>query len=925
MSARSRFPLAFLVAALSALATRDAAAQRLAWRKVTPAASPPATYGHAMTYDPVRQRVVLFGGVGGTACCTQANADVWEWDGSTWKKATPAAGAPPARAFGALAYAPGPKQVLAFGGLDAGNVVNDQTWLWDGTAWTEVPKPAPPAVVPPARARAAAITASDAIGVLLLPGASPSGTPESGAVFSFDTGWKQRTETAPPLVDFGAAFSPKDQRAYAFGGRPCSAPTDSCKPTSDVYQWKDGDAAWTSVPGVGVPRWGASVTFHGTGGVVALAGGATVGGGAVGDDYALAFQNPGGFTQTFSTGLSPRVHHAAAWDDARKQVVVFGGVTQSASPFAITAGAMLADTWVLDAIGTTCKTDAACSTGHCVDGVCCTEAACGTCEACNRPLYAGLCALVSKGKDEDTCATACDVAGKCVVGQRPLGLPCGVGADCLSGQCVDGVCCDKSACGVCEACGLAGSEGSCAAVAGADPDSCPNGCDFGKKKQCLKGAGEVCGAPVECASGQCVAGLCNGNAVGTDCTSAGQCKSGACVDGACCATPFCGSCQTCGGTVDDPGARGTCATVKNATDPDSCAETCDGAGVCAKQVLAEPGAPCTQADACQSGICWRDAPTDAAGVCCPDACAGACSVCTTTCQARPAGSAPRAAGACEPGAMCDGASPGCPVGCGPGQPPCPDDRRCVAGTCKPPRPPGSDCALTEECESNVCLEAGGKNICCDGTCNGPCATCVGGHCGPKEAGAAPNDGACNGASCDGETRECPDPNACPPQGCPSGQRCALGKGCIVPLPLGGACTSRDECSDTKTALCLSGRCCDPAVDPTCGLRCNDDRTAVVDVLKGTSAVCAPGTSCRAGYCVSAASLPCGGACKPGQSCGSDGVCTGTASTGRQWDLATPIGCAVATSPRASHPGFLTALLLATAGLARRRSAPRGRV
>jgi hypothetical protein len=52
----------------------------------------------------------------------------------------------------------------------------------------------------------------------------------------------------------------------------------------------------------------------------------------------------------------------------------------------------------------------------------------------------------------------------------PPALACSVSADCVSGLCVDGVCCSSACGGSCQACNLAGSEGSCTPIpAGADP------------------------------------------------------------------------------------------------------------------------------------------------------------------------------------------------------------------------------------------------------------------------------------------------------------------------------------------------------------------------------------------------------------------------------------------------------------------------
>src|SRR5690242_21526612 len=50
---------------------------------------------------------------------------------------------------------------------------------------------------------------------------------------------------------------------------------------------------------------------------------------------------------------------------------------------------------------------------------------------------------------------------------------CGGGNECVSGNCVDGVCCATAMCGTCQACNLAPA-GTCVLVpAGSMDDSCP--------------------------------------------------------------------------------------------------------------------------------------------------------------------------------------------------------------------------------------------------------------------------------------------------------------------------------------------------------------------------------------------------------------------------------------------------------------------
>ncbi|MBL8934516.1 MAG: hypothetical protein JNM69_08175 [Archangium sp.] len=82
-----------------------------------------------MAWDPVRQRVVLFGGSGQAGVL----GDTWEWDGTTWTQRTPIT-SPPARRAHAMAWDEGRQRVIIFGGYP--NSLAD-TWEWDGTTWLQ--------------------------------------------------------------------------------------------------------------------------------------------------------------------------------------------------------------------------------------------------------------------------------------------------------------------------------------------------------------------------------------------------------------------------------------------------------------------------------------------------------------------------------------------------------------------------------------------------------------------------------------------------------------------------------------------------------------------------------------------------------------------------------------------------------------------
>jgi hypothetical protein len=114
-----------------------------AWLQVAPAPAPMPRSGHALVYDCARARTVLFGGASAVAVGNEL-ADTWEYDGATWVQVATAT-TPAARAYHALAYDLVRRRTVLFGG-SAGGAFAD-TWEYDGTQWSAVATVA----APPAR------------------------------------------------------------------------------------------------------------------------------------------------------------------------------------------------------------------------------------------------------------------------------------------------------------------------------------------------------------------------------------------------------------------------------------------------------------------------------------------------------------------------------------------------------------------------------------------------------------------------------------------------------------------------------------------------------------------------------------------------------------------------------------------------------
>jgi Galactose oxidase, central domain len=103
------------------------------WKRLSPITSPSARSLCAMAYDPVSDRIVLFGGLGNNSNFN----DTWTFDGTTWTQIFPAV-APPPRNGATMAYDVVAKKLIMFGGFNDPNYLQD-TWVFDGatSSWTE--------------------------------------------------------------------------------------------------------------------------------------------------------------------------------------------------------------------------------------------------------------------------------------------------------------------------------------------------------------------------------------------------------------------------------------------------------------------------------------------------------------------------------------------------------------------------------------------------------------------------------------------------------------------------------------------------------------------------------------------------------------------------------------------------------------------
>lgn len=453
------------------------------------------------------------------------------------------------------------------------------------------------------------------------------------------------------------------------------------------------------------------------------------------------------------------------------------------------------------------------------------------------------------------------------------GDACSGAGQCLSGFCVDSVCCSVPACPASDACHTASCSpgtGLCASLTKSDGTSCDDGNTCTQPGTCQLGVCKgqsplVCSAPDSChdaycdpASGQCVTqaraegASCNS---GYACAQAGVCQSGACNG----ASPIvCPAPDPCHDVVCHP-AMGTCTLTAKA----------DGAAC-------DDHDACSQADACQGGVCKGTSAAN--GTACDDH-----DPCT-------------ASAACQSGACVGGA----PVVCTPLDA-CHDQGTCIplTGLCSNPLKPSCDPGLDGGTQGGGVVAPGGVQICA------AAAACATGHCA---------DGVCCDTDCQDTCSSCVLPGhvgQCTPE--PTGvdlrHDCGAAGSCLGTCGPGGSCIG----AGTGTQ-CVANHCTDashgvgPAYCPSEGMACAADAAVSFD--------------CGAFRCEPAVGA-CYASCQSVAECAPGWVCDPSARCVRAPDVAAgnDVSCGVAAAGfegEGEASGCFAALLLALALRRKRR-------
>lgn len=542
------------------------------WRKLSLASSPPSRSGAGFTYLP-DVGSVLFGGAVCAWSCKPAQ-DLWRYDDSGWTQLTAVVetGLLPVvyPAFSALG---GTTNVRLFGGFTGlGQSDRELVYFTSGSSWSRLN--ASPSLVARDSARMVWDTNEDRL--LLFGGEGASGLVGSTFTAQGAQAFQKTSDLVEPPArrDHAMVYDARSERVLLFGGRACTR-LQSCEPLGDLWAYQS-TTGWVELTTSGPrpsARFGHSLSFDEARGVTILFGGRSED--AVLDDTWELHDDAWSALLQGALHPSARAHAAMTYDASRQVTVLFGGQQNLVLPES--TNDHLGDTWEYGLVDLRCTSSADCDTGHCVDGVCCTTASCGSCESCATPGSLGSCAPID-GPDPDSCATSC-ADGFCLL---PAGSTCESEAACESGFCAGGVCCDAACEGPCEAC----KSGKCEPLSADTEGSCEEGlrCD-GVHAECVPPEPPKlpsCASASDCSSGICIGGRCCDSLYdcGTECSEDGRaeinlltkastpCEYG-CFSGRCALEPV--DCRMPGGPVCPEGTAcapsGDCVNVRPTSGP----------------------------------------------------------------------------------------------------------------------------------------------------------------------------------------------------------------------------------------------------------------------------------------------------------------------------------------------------------------------
>lgn len=308
----------------------------------TPTATPrpiaqvePPRRDSAMAYDAAEHRIVLFGG---TILPNQMTNETWSWNGSAWSHLYPAS-SPPALQ-GKMVYDGATGQLILFlSQVQSGGSIANELWAWGGATWQQLHPATMPDVI------GASIVYDAARQQVVLFGGGVPGTRSVtylNATWIWDgTTWIQRHPAAapPPRTDAVMVYDSAQQQIVLYGGSGLS-------PFHDLWTW-DG-VTWQQQHPTSMPpaRQQANLVYDEATQQIVLFGGLNLS-----ETQALSdtwIWNGADWTQVASQGGPTALYASDAYDSDQQDIVVYAVQGNAKGSLPTGASSPMSQTWIWD-------------------------------------------------------------------------------------------------------------------------------------------------------------------------------------------------------------------------------------------------------------------------------------------------------------------------------------------------------------------------------------------------------------------------------------------------------------------------------------------------------------------------------------------------------------------------------------------------
>ena len=299
------------------------------WRRLIPPSTvPPGKLtGHSVVYDPIRDQMIIFGGHDGST----SNNETWTFslaDPVTWAKLSTSGFLPPGRHGHTAIYDVLQNQMVVFGGTNDSTLFGD-TWtlsLSGECKWSESVS----GIFPDPRRAHVAVYDSTNHQMVIFGGFDGAYRSDSW-IFPLDGSGVWRKVAISGDIPFpreapAAIFSPVRDKVLVFGG---FVPTFPRQFFNDVWELSVQNEVWKDIspnisPSLGSGRVGHTAIFHPARNEMVVFGG--FGSGIASETWAQS-QSNSGWSELFPLGQEPRsrIGHSAIYDPVRDRMIIFGG------------------------------------------------------------------------------------------------------------------------------------------------------------------------------------------------------------------------------------------------------------------------------------------------------------------------------------------------------------------------------------------------------------------------------------------------------------------------------------------------------------------------------------------------------------------------------------------------------------------------